>query len=271
MAYELKIPDALKSRVNRAYETFIRDVLAEVEPVKKLPIGEYQGAVSKGMRQGVGMMRMENGDLYHGNFKNDVRSGVGFCKFKSGALYKGEWRDDKPHGAGILYSGKNEILDCRFEAGAVPLNGRVKIMLQDGSYYEGGYSNHRRHGQGICYYSNGEMFEGQWNNDKRISRGKMRFTNGTFYHGQFILDKADGSGQIEDKDGNFFQAEQGEEADGKDSGCIINGRLQHRCSVTFVNGDKFIGTFKDGRPNGFGQIHYKNSIKGSGGSEFEQA
>jgi len=59
-----------------------------------------------------------------------------------------------------LYSGKNEILDCRFEAGAVPLNGRVKIMLQDGSYYEGGYSNHRRHGQGTCYYSNGEMFEG---------------------------------------------------------------------------------------------------------------
>ena len=106
------------------------------------------------------MMKMENGDLYHGNFKNDVRSGVGFCKFKSGALYKGEWRDDKPHGAGILYSGKNEILDCRFEAGAVPLNGRVKIMLQDGSYYEGGYSNHRRHGQGTCYYSNGEMFEG---------------------------------------------------------------------------------------------------------------
>lgn len=41
--------------------------------------------------------------------------------------------------------------------------------------------------------------------------------------------------------------------------------------MTFVNGDRFIGQFKDGRPNGPGQIHYKNSIKGSGGNEYEQA
>jgi len=115
--------------VNRAYETFINDCLHELEEAEKLPVGEYQGAVSKNSRSGMGTLKMENGDLYHGNFKNDLRSGVGFCKFKSGALYKGEWRDDKPHGAGILYSGKNEILECRFEAGMVPLNGRVKMML----------------------------------------------------------------------------------------------------------------------------------------------
>jgi hypothetical protein len=66
--------------------------------------------------------------------------------------------------------------------------------------------------------------------------------------------------------------EQGIQDDSKDSGCIINGRLQNRCSVTFINGDKFIGTYKDGRPNGFGQIHYKNSIPSTNAnSEFEVA
>jgi hypothetical protein len=75
------------------------------------------------------MIKMTNGDVYRGNFKNDVRNGMGYCQFKSGALYKGEWRDDKPHGAGILYSGKNEVVECRFEGGGLPLNSRVKIML----------------------------------------------------------------------------------------------------------------------------------------------
>ena len=65
--------------MNRAYETFIEDCLAEIAPVKELPLGEYQGAVSKNTRQGMGMLKMVNGDLYHGNFKNDVRHGMGYC------------------------------------------------------------------------------------------------------------------------------------------------------------------------------------------------
>lgn len=65
--------------------------------------------------------------------------------FKSGALYKGDFKDDMPHGNGILYSGKNEIVEAKFEKGMIQ-NGRIKIMFQDGSYYEGQYLHHRRHG-----------------------------------------------------------------------------------------------------------------------------
>jgi|DEB0MinimDraft_12_1074336.scaffolds.fasta_scaffold45468_3 hypothetical protein len=71
---------------------------------------------------------MTNGDVYKGAFKNNNRHGAGVCMFKSGALYRGEFRDDHPSGNGILYSGKNEFLECRFEKGEVP-NGRVKIMF----------------------------------------------------------------------------------------------------------------------------------------------
>lgn len=60
---------------------------------------------------------MTNGDVYKGGFKNGVRYGSGVCMFKSGALYRGEWRDDKPNGNGILYSGKNEIVEGRFDRG----------------------------------------------------------------------------------------------------------------------------------------------------------
>lgn len=59
---------------------------------------------------------------------------------------------------------------------------------------------------------------------------------------------------------------------GRDTGSLINGRLQNRCSVNFKNGDKFIGNFKDGRPYGYGEMYYKNSLPSSqAGMEFEQA
>ena len=98
-------------------------------------------------------------------------------------------------------------------------------MFQDGSYYEGSYSNHRRHGLGTCWYPNGEFYEGQWSSDKRVGRGKMKFLNGAQYKGQFIGDQADGNGQYEDAGSNLFQVEQGAEREGRDTGCIINERL----------------------------------------------
>jgi len=74
------------------------------------------------------------------------------------------------------------------------------------------------------------------------------------------LDQADGSGQIEDANKNLFQVESSMGIDSSLRGKILNGRLQNQCSISFYNGDKFIGIFKDGRPNGKGTITYKNSV-----------
>jgi len=57
----------------------------------------------------------------------------------------------------------------------VPNTKSIKIILADGSYYEGGYSNHQRAGFGFCYYPNGDIYEGPWAKDKRAGRGKMKF------------------------------------------------------------------------------------------------
>ena len=58
----------------------------------------------------------------------------------------------------------------------------------------------------------------------------------------------------------------------KDTGGLMNGRLQNRCSVSFKNGDKFLGMFKDGRPYGYGEMYYKHSLpSNSPGIEYEQA
>ena len=42
--------------------------------------------------------------------------------------------------------------------------------------------------------------------------------------------------------------------------------------ISFTNGDTFIGIFKDGRPNGYGEMTYKNSVAStSPGLEYEMA
>jgi hypothetical protein len=138
--------------------------------------------------------------------------------FPSGALYRGDFKDDLPHGMGILYSGENEIYEGRFEKGKIPTEGRVKIMLRNGTYYEGQYSHHKRNGPGVCLYPNGEKFEGNFANDKRVGRGKMRFPNGSLYQGQFIHDQADGNGQVEDAYNSLFQVVEGVKNDGSDCG-----------------------------------------------------
>ena len=70
----------------------------ELEPVKKQPLGDYIGKISKNKRDGQGGLRLLNGDVYKGGFKNDKRHGTGICQFASGAIYKGDWREDNPNG-----------------------------------------------------------------------------------------------------------------------------------------------------------------------------
>lgn len=117
MDYKLDIPDALKNKVNRAWQTFIEDCQTELEAVKKQDVGLYNGNYSKNMMNGQGQIKMTNGDVYKGQFKNNLRHGSGICMFKSGGLYRGEFRNDMPDGQGILFSGSNEIIECRFEKG----------------------------------------------------------------------------------------------------------------------------------------------------------
>ena len=56
------------------------------------------------------------------------------------------------------------------------------------------------------------------------------------------------------------------------SGCMLKARFHKKCSVTFPNGDKFVGMFRDGIPNGPGEMLYKNTVPSTTpGVEYEVA
>ena len=45
------------------------------------------------------------------------------------------------------------------------------MIMQDGSYYDGQYSHHQRHGKGTCYYPNGDIYDGEFKADMKEGHG----------------------------------------------------------------------------------------------------
>ena len=48
------------------------------------------------------------------------------------------------------------------------------------------FDNKMKNGSGIYTFSDGTLYEGGFKDDKRHGMGKLSFTNGGFYHGKFI-------------------------------------------------------------------------------------
>ena len=70
---------------------------------KKLHHG-YEGETNEaGERHGFGILRLEDGSVYSGQWKLGRRSGKGTANYSDGSCYVGEWEDNVTQGQG-LYS-----------------------------------------------------------------------------------------------------------------------------------------------------------------------
>lgn len=62
----------------------------------------FEGTV-KGGKQGMGIYRYSNGNIYNGNWKDDLKNGLGKMNYPNGACYEGEWMKGKKHGEGTYF------------------------------------------------------------------------------------------------------------------------------------------------------------------------
>ncbi len=61
-------------------------------------------------KNGSGVLRYDNGDVYEGQWKNNQRNGKGIYHYKNGDVFEGEFKDDKKvAGLGILKSNANKF------------------------------------------------------------------------------------------------------------------------------------------------------------------
>ena len=68
--------------------------------------GAYQGEVRNDKRNGHGIFKYANGDVFDGMWLNDKKNGPGthfFGGIESGTFYKGQWENGKKHGVGVQH------------------------------------------------------------------------------------------------------------------------------------------------------------------------
>ncbi|TGK87223.1 membrane-binding protein [Leptospira bourretii] len=108
------------------------------------------------------------------------------------------------------------------------------LELKDGTYYAGGFLNHRFHDYGILKHFSGEKYEGYWHRGEKNGKGKIFYADGAFYEGNFRRNIKHGEGYYVWSDGT------------KISGFFVNGEPQGKCTLTLPNKLTLVGEYERG-------------------------
>ncbi|ESW14824.1 hypothetical protein PHAVU_007G020500 [Phaseolus vulgaris] len=87
--------------------------------------------------------------------------------------------------------------------GGLP-EGKGRLVLRDGSIYDGLWRYGKRSGPGTFYLKNGDMFQGLWRDDVIHGKGWFYFHTGDRWFANFWKGKANGEGRFYTKSGDAF-------------------------------------------------------------------
>lgn len=212
-----------------------------------------QGKCVKGTcLNGYSEYRFDNGDLYKGQFQNGNFSGQGILYLKSGDKYLGNWESSLRQGKGRFEFVNGDVYLGLFAADK--MSGEGTMTYKNGDKYQGNWEQNLPSGEGTMTYADGSEYTGQWKSGKREGSGKLVRSNGEALAGNWKNDQ--------------FEAEWGSVEYSGDTVNLRNCNLNF-CSTgtgkfTYKNGDRFIGDFKDGKPNGSGVLYYKDGNRYEG-------
>ncbi|EOD19021.1 hypothetical protein EMIHUDRAFT_471736, partial [Emiliania huxleyi CCMP1516] len=133
-----------KPVVVQLYRSYARKVnnamVASGEKVK----GEYEGERNAaGEREGRGVFRFANGNVYDGEWKAGKKEGRGVFRFSNGNVYDGEWKAGEEEGRGVHRWANGDVETCfrkqraRVDEGVSWMaDGRRAVRLRDGEEEE---------------------------------------------------------------------------------------------------------------------------------------
>lgn len=116
-------------------------------------------------------------------------------------------------------------------------DGRGKMTLPNGAFYEGQFSRGKIQGEGTMTYANGDKYIGAWVNELPNGQGKYFFKTRERYEGRFLNGEFDGQGTMYYADGAQYT---GSWQKNKKHG---NGKL------TTPNGKITQGSWANGKPS----------------------
>ena len=121
-----------------------------------------------------------------------------------------------------------------------------RIITKDGRY-EGSTVNGVIEGEGVFYYTNGDIYQGFFRGGQRNGYGVYRCKNGTIYKGNWSNGKYHGVGIVE-------------AADYKYEGQFVNGNFHGYGIIDFKDGRFYIGSWQDNRQIGNGTYYFADGL-----------
>ena len=147
------------------------------------------------------------------------------------------------------------------------INGQGTFVYPSGAKYVGEFQNRRMHGQGVCQYSDNSKYEGVWKNGYPEGAGKKTLANGEVWIGEWRKGQPyDKNGQLVDLDKpqaatnkRYTAPERLADKVGSGEGCI-SGNCYNGQGTYIYKGHsaRYIGTFQNNMPAGYGTIVYAN-------------
>ena len=124
--------------------------------------GQYIGEVLQGKANGEGILNLNDGRIFKGEWKNNSLHGKGTFIRADGSKYLGQWEEGQ-FNHGTFYS-------------------------KNGDKYIGEFNKFEKSGLGACFYSDGLIYTGYWSENRFHGRGVLKKsqtqTNGTWVCGE---------------------------------------------------------------------------------------
>ena len=195
---------------------------------------------SKGLKQGFGIQKENNGDSFRGIFKNDKVSGWAIFKNNEGDIFKGEYLEDKIYGYGE-YSHKNGDIYYGYWK-EDNIFGIGYEILEDSSGYSGEYKTGKKNGIGTYKWKDGSIYMGEWKNNDMEGYGIYKFKDGRQYLGEWENNKMNGYGEFIWPEGKIY------------IGFYKNNKREGFGIYYFPDNRIFVGFWKEGKQNGVGKL-----------------
>ena len=134
-----------------------------------------------------------------------MRHGEGNCHYNSdNSRYMGLWQNNLPHkGKLILTDGTVYDGDWKDDM----FSGVGSITYANGDTYQGEWKQYRPHHYGVQAYRNGRIYTGEWQLGVKHGNGTMTYPNGDKYEGSWVNDQRNGYGTFRLQRGDIYEGE----------------------------------------------------------------
>lgn len=205
--------------------------------------GQFQGNNGQGL-----CVSVEDKDpgnpyrYYRGQVRSGTFTGTGTLVYTNDDRYEGQLQNGRPQGKGMF------------------------LAVAENRRYEGNFRNGFFHGNGVYTFGSGDRYIGQFAGGQPHGKGEFTFySNGKYSHsyaGRFYLGVINGNGVVTNADGTrctgvFYSNNlvgKGTCTFSSNSpfksyvGELTNGRPDGRGTLTYTNGKRYTGQFRDGLP-----------------------